>query len=171
MFWPRRRKKNISKKNDANQLETKQHITFFGKEYDIDILVEIEVSEAQNISNDLFAKVIDDFIDNLTRIQDKIEEYVRNEYRTIIEDYYLGLEFVPNKSKEYQEHLLIIRDYENNTTKAMDIVLRNIEPKYFSIYEEKKGYLFLYMNSSDSYGFDAILSSDIIIKLHDGDLE
>ncbi len=86
-------------------------------------------------------------------------------------NYYLGLEFESHKGKEYQEHLLIIRDYENNTTKAMDIVLRNIEPKYFSIYGEKKGYLFLYMNSSDSYGFDAILSSDIIIKLHDGDLE
>jgi len=84
--------------------------------------VEIEASEAQNVSNNIFAKVIDDFIDNLTRIQDKIEEYVRNEYRTIIEDYYLGLEFVSHKSKEYQEHLLIIRDYENNTTKAMDIL-------------------------------------------------
>ncbi len=41
MFWVKGRKKNISKKNDANQLETKQHITFFGKEYDIDIVAKL----------------------------------------------------------------------------------------------------------------------------------
>ncbi|MBR1930902.1 MAG: hypothetical protein IJ833_05430 [Lachnospiraceae bacterium] len=79
---------------------------------------------------------------------------------------FLGLEFVSHKSKEYQEHVLILKDYEDNTTEAMDIVLKNLVPRYFAIIEENKGYFLADINKSVAYGIDAIIAQNVFCKRH-----
>lgn len=154
------------KSKDKNNACSKCDFSLFGKSSQIEVLCEIEASI--DIHPDCVRHNLDDFINRNEEIEHSIRKYIVDNYRMIIEDYYLCLSYPSKKSKEYSDYLLLLDDYNNTTANHLDIILKNIKPVYFSVIDVSRSYLFLYINASDEYGIDVeIYPHKVAIHMHE----
>lgn len=102
------------------------------------------------------------------QIESKIKEYAADNYFELIKEYYVDITFGNSTfGREYKERFCIIKDYEKKEKRAIDIVLKNIKPIYFSIGENSSSQLFFLFNSVDGHGFDVVITPNLIIVPHD----
>lgn len=137
-------------------------IKIFNKTYTISIIIEGDV-----IDDDCM-NAYEYFVEMHEQVEAKIKEYVENNYFDLIKEYYVDISFGNSTlSREYKDYSCIIKDYENKEKKAIDIVLKNIKPVYFSIGENGISLLFFLFNSVDGHGFDIVITPNFIIVPHD----
>lgn len=151
--------------NNKRDVPTECRIKLFGETFEIKILNEID--KDTHISIELTKDMLQLLWEKNEEIQECIRKYVLDNYRSILENYYLCLSYPSTKSDEYNQFLLLRNDYENDKKDNIDIVLKNIKPIYYSITEDNQSYLFLYMNDSDGYGIDVILLPHLSVQIHD----
>ncbi|MDE6726470.1 MAG: hypothetical protein K2J80_00855 [Oscillospiraceae bacterium] len=154
------------KHKDKSYDSLKCDFTLFGQKFKIDVLCEIEVDV--DIPPDCVRNNLDDFLNRNEETEHAIRKYIMDNYRTIIEDYYLCLSYPSKKSKDYSDYLLLLDDYNNASADHLDIILKNIQLAYFSVIDVSRSYLFLFINTSDDYGIDVeIYPHKTAVHTHD----
>lgn len=137
-------------------------IKIFNKTYTISIIIEGDVTD-QDCMN-----AYEYFLEINEKVESIIKEYVENNYFELIREYYVDISSGnPSWSREHKDYFCIIKDYENKEKKAIDIVLKNIKPVYFSIGDKGSSLLFFLFNSIDGHGFDIVITPNFIIVPHD----
>ncbi len=158
-------KKNKGKrKYDSKKIK----INFFGVEHYVDFVIEIE--ENNNLNQENIEEQCRWLIERVDEIEAKVVEYVENNYYDIIDEFYASIDSKTISNKEYLDFKFIMSDLKNNTMDAKDIILRNIKPIYFSIINDMRSYLFVYLSHTDEYGLDIVFNPEIIIHGHDGEI-
>ncbi len=148
-------------KNKCNIPKTCK-IKLFNKTYTISVIIE------GNVVDDDCMNLYKHFITVTEQIETKIKEYVEKNYFKLLKDYYVDFsDDYPLLSQERKEHMSVIKDYENKEKEAIDIVLKNIRPTYFSVLEKEKSYLFFFLNDIDEDGFDVVINPNFLVVPHD----
>lgn len=158
-------KKNKSKREcDSKKIK----IIFFGVEHYVDFVIETE--ENNNLNKENIEEQRRLLTERVDEIEAKVVEYVENNYYDIIDKFYASIDPKTISKKESSDFRFIMSDLKNNTMGAKDIILRNIKPIYFSIINDMRSYLFVYLCYTDGYGLDIVFNPEIIIHGHDGEI-
>lgn len=159
MFLFHRQKKPEAKEPSECQ------INLFGQCFTIKILNEME--DTMSVPDDLVSEMIKKLFDYSSVIEQSIEEYVKDNYFQIIEEYYLPLSYPSRRTSEYEEHISLVSDYENQLCNHKDILIKNLRPVYYSITSTDSSYLFLYVHDWEGHGVDIDLFPKIVIHKHE----
>lgn len=158
------KKSKENRKFDTQKLE----LSFWGVKYYVDLIVETE--ENDNLAKEDIEEQCRLLISRINEVEKKLAEYVENNYYNIITEFYLSVSSKTISKSEAIDFRLVMDDLKNNTMDAKGIILKNIRPIYFSVVDNARSYLFVYLSYADEYGLDIIFNPEIVIHEHDGEI-
>ncbi|MCH5208608.1 MAG: hypothetical protein J1F04_06960 [Oscillospiraceae bacterium] len=153
----------FSKSNDKKKYKRRYPsvctIELFGVKYKIQFSA---VEATDDTSYDIIMNEYNYFMSAQVQeqIQAVLKKYIEENYFDIIEFHYIGIDIasIPPSRKERSEYSAVLKDYEDGSKNAMEIVLKNLKPVNFSVYGRNESYLSLYVNDADEYGLNVTVT-------------